>query len=371
MTVRSLTTRVAMRPVALGISLLAITGGHAAYEASAKTLTVSVDGHAVHVKTHGDTVAKVLGAAHLSVNEHDLLVPSKGTKVTNGATIILRRGRPMELTVDGKDRTVWVTATSVDEALGQIGLRAQGAILSADRSRGVPLKGFSLEVRTRKTVQILDAGKVRRFVTNSLVVKDVLKDARVVLRPQDKLSLPLTASVKNGLVMRVNRIDGGHEGLDLPIPFGTERRADASMFKGETKTLREGRVGVLHRNYKLVYLNHKLSKRILTSSRATAKPVTEVVAYGTKARPARPAHSARADGLNWAALARCESGGNPRSVSSGGTYRGLYQFSMSTWHGVGGSGDPIDASSSEQTYRAQILYKRSGRSPWPVCGRYL
>ncbi|MCU1593295.1 MAG: transglycosylase [Frankiales bacterium] len=368
MSVSSLTTRVALRPVALGISLLAITGGHAAYEASAKTLAVSVDGHVVKVKTHGDTVAKVLSAAHLTVNPHDLLAPSKATKVSDGNTIVLRRGRPMNLTIDGTTRTVWVTATSVNEALDQIGLRAQGAILSADRSRAVPLKGFSLEVRTRKTVQILDAGKVRRFVTNSLVLKDVLADAKVVLRPQDKLSLPLVSPVRNGLVVRINRIDGGHEGIDLPIPFSTERRADSSMFKGETKTLREGRVGVLHRNYKLLFLNHKLSKRILTSAHATAAPVTEIVAFGTKARPT---HSASADGLNWAALARCESGGNPRSVSSNGEYRGLYQFSLGTWHGVGGSGDPIDASSGEQTYRAQILYRRSGRSPWPVCGRYL
>ena len=58
-------------------------------------------------------------------------------------------------------------------------------------------------------------------------------------------------------------------------------------------------------------------------------------------------------------------------MSSGGTYRGLYQFTMSSWAGVGGSGDPIDASPSEQTYRAQLLYQRSGDAVWPVCGRYL
>ena len=30
-----------------------------------------------------------------------------------------------------------------------------------------------------------------------------------------------------------------------------------------------------------------------------------------------------------AAIARCESGGNPRAISAGGTYRGKYQFSFS------------------------------------------
>ena len=43
----------------------------------------------------------------------------------------------------------------------------------------------------------------------------------------------------------------------------------------------------------------------------------------------------------------------------------------STWHAVGGVGLPTNASSSEQTYRAQILYNRSGAGQWPVCGHYL
>ncbi len=68
------------------------------------------------------------------------------------------------------------------------------------------------------------------------------------------------------------------------------------------------------------------------------------------------------------AIAACESGGNPRAVSAGGTYRGLYQFDYGTWASVGGSGDPAAASPAEQTYRAALLYARSGPSPWPVCG---
>lgn len=85
----------------------------------------------------------------------------------------------------------------------------------------------------------------------------------------------------------------------------------------------------------------------------------------------RAFRSPTTSGADWAALAKCESGGNPRSVSSTGKYRGLYQFSFATWHSVGGVGDPIDASPSEQTYRASILLARSGRGQWPVCGRFL
>ncbi len=69
------------------------------------------------------------------------------------------------------------------------------------------------------------------------------------------------------------------------------------------------------------------------------------------------------------AIARCESGGNPRAISAGGTYRGKYQFSFQTWRSVGGVGDPAQASEYEQDRRADILYKRDGPGQWPVCGR--
>jgi hypothetical protein len=73
------------------------------------------------------------------------------------------------------------------------------------------------------------------------------------------------------------------------------------------------------------------------------------------------------DTLN--AIAACESGGDPTSVSSDGTYRGKYQFDYGTWASVGGSGDPAAAPEAEQDYRAALLYSQSGTSPWPVCGQ--
>jgi Ni/Co efflux regulator RcnB len=67
-------------------------------------------------------------------------------------------------------------------------------------------------------------------------------------------------------------------------------------------------------------------------------------------------------------IAQCESGGNPHAVGGGGRFRGLFQFDYGTWRGVGGKGDPAQASVAEQYFRAAKLYKARGSSPWPVCG---
>ncbi|TDM10509.1 LysM peptidoglycan-binding domain-containing protein [Macrococcus lamae] len=103
-------------------------------------------------------------------------------------------------------------------------------------------------------------------------------------------------------------------------------------------------------------------------------PKQQVTYQAPKAVQTQPAAttqtSTAGSGLNWAAMAACESGGNP-STNTGNGFYGLYQFDVQTWQSVGGSGLPSNASAAEQTKRAQILYSQRGSQPWPVCGARL
>jgi hypothetical protein len=169
-------------------------------------------------------------------------------------------------------------------------------------------------------------------------------------------------------VIAVTRVDGKRVVQEKAIAYRTVRKKTAALFKGITRVRTKGKVGAHTLTWAETYVDRKLASRKLLSDKVVVKPVTQVLLVGTKPRPA---NSPAADGLNWAALARCESGGNPQAYNSAGPYYGLYQFSASTWHAVGGSGVPTDYGASEQTYRAQLLYRRSGAGQWPVCGRYL
>lgn len=68
----------------------------------------------------------------------------------------------------------------------------------------------------------------------------------------------------------------------------------------------------------------------------------------------------------WDALAWCESRHNPRAVNPAGYY-GLFQFTLGTWASVGGSGNPVDASVTEQYERAVRLQEVAGWDQWPQC----
>lgn len=340
-----------------------LTAGYA-WVSFDKTVQVEIDGQPRAVRTFAGTVGGVLDQIDVSPAEHDLVAPASTVHVKDGSRIVVRRGRQLTLTLNGKTRTVWVTALSVDEALNQLAVRnATGAFVSASRSRDIPLSGLALEVRTPARVTIVADGKVHTVTTTKATLREVFKQARVRLGKSDKVSAPLSILPLNGLTVRVTRIRGSRESEDVAVPYVTIRKPDASMWLGDTRIATRGIPGVRVRTWALTYTDKKLTNRRLVSDKLLRKPVTQVQYYGTRRRTV--------DDLNWYALARCESGNNPRAIGGGGTYRGLYQFRYSTWYSVGGTGDPIDASREEQTYRAKRLYLRSGRSPWPYCGQYL
>lgn len=114
-------------------------------------------------------------------------------------------------------------------------------------------------------------------------------------------------------------------------------------------------------------------KRAATSS-ATRRP-SLAPAVPTTATPPR---SGDPTAEQWAALRACESSGNYRAISSGGRFRGAYQFDQATWdhitrdvfpHLVGV--DPAQASPADQDAVALRLYRARGASPWPGCGSAL
>ena len=175
----------------------------------------------------------------------------------------------------------------------------------------------------------------------------------------------------------------------VPIPFTIRRVADAALFVGTSRVLQAGSTGQVRLGYvRSLRRGHlqsvRLATRILTRTPRTLiigvgtqhRAVTQPVAPVVVPRPVHPtsggypAVPTSVSSLDWAALASCESGGRPDAIGSGGYY-GLYQFTIGTWDGVGGTGLPSDATAADQTYRAELLYERSGSSSWPYCGRFL
>ncbi|MFI9806310.1 ubiquitin-like domain-containing protein [Streptomyces sp. NPDC052301] len=353
-------------PQALVVAFLA--GGTTAFVAKDKAIELSVDGHPRTLHTFADDVSELLAEQGVHVGAHDMIAPGPGAALASGDAVAVRYGRPVRLTLDGRQHEVWTTAHTVEGALDELGVRAEGAYLSISRSQSIGRAGLALDVRTERAVTVMADGRTRTIRTNAATVREAVEEAGIVLHGQDTTSVPLDSFPRDGQTVTVLRISGTREVREEQIPFDVERVEDPTLFKGIEVVARPGRPGLRRDTYLLRTVNGVRQKPRRETSETVRGPHKQLVKVGTKPLP--PSVEG-AEGLNWSALAACESGGRPHAVDPSGTYGGLYQFDVHTWRSLGGTGRPQDASAEEQTFRAKKLYLSRGASPWPHCGARL
>ena len=115
--------------------------------------------------------------------------------------------------------------------------------------------------------------------------------------------------------------------------------------------------------------------RAALAAAAAARPAPAAPAAAPSAVPAASAPTsspppASAGGVNWAAIAACESGGNWAADTGNGFYGGL-QFTEQTWLGYGGgqyASSANLATPGQQIAVAQRVLAGQGIGAWPACG---
>jgi uncharacterized protein YabE (DUF348 family) len=369
------------------VVVLGLVAGAFVYSALHKTVTLSIDGKVRQVQTFGGTVSDVLTSEGIDLGAHDAVAPAATSAIDDGSRIAVRYGRELILTVDGEKKTYWVTATSLDMAFDQIGVRYANADLSASRSTPLGRAGLGVAVNTAKNIKLVVGGKLRRPTTTELTVGAALKALDVSVDRDDEVRPRLTAAVDDGSKIVVTRVSTKVKKVRVSVPFSTVQRPDANLYKNQGRVGPEGRAGVKRLTYRVTYANGKVRDRELVKKQLLRAPITRVEYYGTAKRPApapapapaptpapAPATNYASGSTVWDDLAQCESGGN-WAINTGNGYYGGLQFLQSTWLGHGGgayASYPHMASREQQIAIAErVRDAAGGYSPWPACAASL
>ncbi len=377
--------------VVASLAVIGAVAGGITYANLSKTVTLSVDGKTEQVHTFARDVGGVLESQGIEVTSHDVVVPGLGSQVDEGSAIAVRYGRQLTVNKDGTTRTYWVTATNVNDALRQLGLRlTSGAQLSQSRSTFIGRQGLRLTVRTPRQVTLVVAGTKRPVRTTARTVGAVLRERGVRVDGNDELSPKPGTDVKNGLRIVVTRIGIHRRSHVKPVPYRSVVRYNSSRYEGRVHVARAGVVGKKRLTYRVVTANGTFRNRKVVSRTLVRKPVTRIEVHGTKPRPApapppapkpapspapapapspAPAPPPVSSGV-WDQIAQCESGGN-WSINTGNGYYGGLQFTLSTWLGYGGgayAAYPNQASREQQIAVATRVRDAAGNyGAWPVC----
>ncbi|WP_304438311.1 resuscitation-promoting factor [Oerskovia sp. Root918] len=386
-------------PLIAGATAIALVAtGAVAYGSAKKTVQLDVDGNITTVSTFAGSIEGLLDEQDVRVTDRDLIAPGADAPLKNGADVVVRYGRQVTVQTDGAQSDVWLTALDADEALETLADRGSDVRLVASRSGADGRAALSLRLDADGPVNVVADGETRTAPDGSIGVNAILDQQGVALGELDRVSVARTAEETSdvpAVSLVVQRVAVTEAPTVTPIPFETVTEQDANRFADLAPVVKqEGVEGASTKVENVTTVDGVEESREVVSDGVTSEPVAKIVVQGTKERPkaapkaaaaapkaaaAAPAPKASAPaaaapstvgGDVWAALAKCESGGNP-ATNTGNGYYGLYQFSATTWRAMGGSGLPSDASAAEQTQRAQALQARSGWGQWPGCARKL
>ncbi|MEO5833266.1 MAG: ubiquitin-like domain-containing protein [Nakamurella sp.] len=304
-------------------------------------MTITVDGQDRVVTTLSGSVDGALNSADIVVAEHDTLAPAADQSISDGSHIVLNKGRLLNLTVDGVPTQVWTTATTVDEALAQLGRDAGNYQLSADRGREIPLDGLALSANTLRSVTIDDRGTASSLVTPATTVGDLLAAQGITLGANDRVTPAVGEALAEGTAVKVITLptvtvtDGTNPGAPYVsdaadvagllagqgIALGTEdvvtpapetplseglqvsiarvsttqvvqaveiaqpadkKVNDSTLAKGTTTVQTQGKPGSADVTYSVTTTNGTETARTEVSRTVTTAPVQTVVTVGTK-----------------------------------------------------------------------------------------
>ena len=305
-----------------------------------------------------------------------------GAEARSLASTVWRAGAvaaALSMTVSGVAYAAAVSSVPEAPALGAAALQGRSAGQAAGTgtlaAAALPAVGQAPEQRTSTVAfRLVVDGEGREVSTSAGSWGQALLEAGagVDTVAGDRVSVALDGVPVSGETVVVDRVSVSAESKEDREPYGTVEEKTDELDKGERKVRTPGVDGVTRTTYVVRTVGgQEVSREVSAQVVATAK-VDEVVQVGTREKKSSSASAAAAqapandDGSlddDFARLAQCESGGNPRAVNPAGYY-GLYQFSLSTWASVGGTGNPIDASPEEQLKRAKILQARSGWGQW-------
>ena len=357
-----------------GAVLAGVVGGTAAFAlpATGTPVTLVVDGQSTSINTMAANIGGALVGAGYRIGQHDIVAPSVDSKIYSRERIVFNRGRLLHLSVDGQKKDVWTTAPTVAEALAQLGYPATD-LVSVSRSQRLALDPTAIDLRTPKTVTLVHDGKHQTLSTTDATVGQLLSDLGVRVSAKDRVVPSVRSALKNGQKVVVQRVVTKSETVRQSVDFPVIHVNDASMYQGDTQVLVAGTPGSADVTYNDVYVDGKLASHNVSGSVTVTAPKAQTEKVGTKARPVAPAPAASTSGLNWDAVAACESGGNWQINTGNGFYGGL-QFDYGTWlsNGGGAYASRADlATRAQQIAVASRVYAARGSSPWPVCGANL
>jgi len=198
------------------------------------------------------------------------------------ATGFIWAPKKVTLSVDEKVLEIKTSKTYVHECIRQAGI-----VMGPDDMANLPLEakvknGTIIEIYRGGLVNITADGKVTTVVAAKATVGDVIEATGIVLQEND-LTVPDRATrFKPGMEIRVIRVTEETKTREKPMLYPVERRVDNTLEKGVTHIMLAGRDGLKRETAVVRYEDGRETAVSVMEEQVITPPQPEVVLVGTR-----------------------------------------------------------------------------------------
>lgn len=383
--------------IAAGGAIGALAIGGVVAAGAQKDVLIDYNGETMELATYSGDVAGALDKAGVQIADGDLVYPAPSENLASGETITVQTAKPVAVVVDGEERELNSTASTVGDLVRELDGISAAADLSVDSEARVE-EGMTVDVTTPKIVTINDGGQISFTEAAKKTVGDLLMSRGVTVDSFDRVSPPLDTVIDRNTEIAIDRVDVSEsteiENFKAPVNYVEDDQAEA----GTERVVEEGKQGERRVVTRTTTVNGEVESTEVVAEDEVRPATAATVARGTKQAPAettvtpaettvtpaastasnsgasapsKPAAAAPAvsGGSVWDSIAQCESGGD-WSINTGNGFSGGLQFHPQTWTAFGGgeySPTAAGATREQQIAVGEKVQAAQGWGAWPAC----
>jgi len=191
----------------------------------------------------------------------------------------------VSIVADGNTIEVVTTMETVADVLEE-----QGVTVGKHDESSLPLtaelkNGAAVEIDRAFPVRVNADGKTVEVYTTGANVRDVLHEAGISLGELDKIEPAVDERLTASTDVKIVRVQRVVEETEHALPFETVKQEDKSLPKGKEKVVQQGQEGVLVKQIEKVYEDGVLVSEQVLARTVEQESLAKIVAIGTKVEP--------------------------------------------------------------------------------------
>lgn len=220
----------------------------------------------------------ILSKAEINLGENDevLRVDGKGS-----VALTILRAFDVEINYRGQIFTAQCAQGTVKDAIEQAGITLTGAELVEPSLETKLYPGCRVSVSADCGATITVDGKTENYNVTAGTVADMLGDLGIKLSEDDVVTPELDTVIYDGIIITVERIEYKEETTTEVIDYGFVSEETSSLVSGTSKIKRygvEGEKTIVSRNK---YIDGELAESVVISEEVTREPVDQIKLIGT------------------------------------------------------------------------------------------